>query len=67
MEIPVEEVLVQIAQVVGSQYVLRDASVLASYGADGFTLENVPPRAVILPGNADEVAETVRLLAGAQQ
>ncbi|MCL5065230.1 MAG: FAD-binding protein [Firmicutes bacterium] len=65
MEIPVEEVLVQIAQVVGSQYVLRDASVLASYGADGFTLENVPPRAVILPGNADEVAETVRLLAGA--
>jgi glycolate oxidase len=52
-----------LAAIVGAPYVVTSPAILDAYSQDGYTLHGVPPRAVVLPGSAEEVAAVVRRLA----
>ncbi|MDB4896326.1 MAG: FAD-binding protein [Firmicutes bacterium] len=52
--------------IVGARFVLAEESELRAYDCDGFTVERRLPRMVVLPGCTDEVAQVVRVLAGAK-
>lgn len=49
-------------EVVGPRGIIEDPDRLVVYESDGLTQYRVPPRAVILPGSQQEVAEVMRLL-----
>jgi len=53
----------ELRAIVGDRFVLIDPSELVAYDCDGNTLFRKVPRAAVLPGNTDEVARVVRLLA----
>lgn len=53
----------ELAAIVGTPYVHTEPSLLTSYACDAYTLAQSKPRAVVLPGTADEVSGIVRLLA----
>lgn len=48
--------------VVGADHVITDPDRLLVYESDGLTAYRVAPRAVVLPGSAEEVSSVVRLL-----
>ena len=52
----------ELRAIVGERYVLTDPSELVAYECDGNTLFKKVPRAVVLPGSTEEVAQLVRLL-----
>lgn len=54
-----------IEAVVGRPFVLRDPSVLATYGSDAYTLAHALPAAVVVPGTREELARVMALLAEA--
>lgn len=49
--------------IVGSAHVLTHPRALLTYSQDGYTLSQALPRAVVLPGSAQEVQAVVKLLA----
>lgn len=49
-------------EVVGLRGIIEDPDRLVVYESDGLTQYRVPPRAVILPGSQQEVAQVMRLL-----
>lgn len=52
----------QLRSIVGSDHVITDPDRLFVYESDGLSAYRVRPRAVVLPGTTDEVAEVVRTL-----
>lgn len=52
-----------IEEVVGAPYALRDPAVLASYGADAYTLTHALPAAVVVPGTRAELSRVISILA----
>jgi glycolate oxidase subunit GlcD len=52
----------RLRDVVGVPHVITEADRLLAYESDGLTAYRVSPRAVVLPGSTEEVAEVVRLL-----
>jgi glycolate oxidase subunit GlcD len=53
----------ELRAIVGDRFVLTDSAELRAYECDGNTIFRQTPRLVALPGNTDEVARVVRLLA----
>ena len=52
----------KLAGVVGEDHLITDPDRLLVYESDGLTQYRYSPSAVILPGDADEVAEAIRIL-----
>ena len=56
------ELLDALRAIVGEKNVLTEPAELLVYECDGYTLERLPPQAVVLPGNTDEVSQVLTLL-----
>ena len=54
----------ELKAIAGDRFVLTDEAELRAYECDGNTIFKKTPRVVVLPGNTEEVARVVRLLAG---
>jgi glycolate oxidase subunit GlcD len=59
-------VVEKLKAVLGERNVLTERDELLVYEADALTLHKLPPSAVIIPGNAEEVAAAVSILAREQ-
>ncbi len=55
----------QLREIVGADYLLDDPAALLAYESDALTLFRCKPAAVVLPHDADEVADCVAVLSGA--
>src|ERR1700730_7968991 len=59
-------VINQLEERLGKAFVLTDPDELFVYEADALTIHKHLPSAVVIPGNAEEVAAAVKILADAQ-
>lgn len=63
MSLPLTPTLVaRLEKAVGRSHVITDPNRLLAYESDGLTQYRVAPRAVVLPGTTEELAEVVRLI-----
>src|SRR5438105_5220253 len=60
------EVVSALIDVLGGSFVLTNKDELLVYEADALTLHKQLPAAVVIPGNAEEVAAVVKILADAR-
>lgn len=56
------DVIDQLRAIVGADHVLSAREELLVYECDGYTLERVPPSAVVLPASTEEVSQVLALL-----